>query len=117
MNREGHSLGAVSSVVEHYNDTVGVTGSSPVPPTTFWVYIIQSESTGRYYVGSTDDLEQRLHFHYTGQSHYTARRGPWKLVHSEEFPSRSDAVRREREIKRWKSAVAIRNLLESHTQG
>lgn len=26
---------AVSSVVEHYNDTVGVTGSSPVPPTTF----------------------------------------------------------------------------------
>ncbi|KXK11675.1 MAG: hypothetical protein UZ18_ATM001002228, partial [Armatimonadetes bacterium OLB18] len=26
---------AVSSVVEHYNDTVGVTGSNPVPPTTF----------------------------------------------------------------------------------
>ena len=29
------SLRAVSSVVEHYNDTVGVTGSSPVPPTIF----------------------------------------------------------------------------------
>ncbi len=26
---------AVSSAVEHYNDTVGVTGSNPVPPTTF----------------------------------------------------------------------------------
>ena len=26
-------LGAVSSVVEHYNDTVGVTGSIPVLPT------------------------------------------------------------------------------------
>ncbi len=33
---QGSSLRAVSSVVEHYNDTVGVTGSSPVPPTIFF---------------------------------------------------------------------------------
>jgi hypothetical protein len=56
-------------VVEHYNDTVGVTGSNPVPPTIFWMYIIESESLGRYYVGHTHDLEQRRVFHKTGQSH------------------------------------------------
>ena len=37
MKDEGKSLelGAVSSVVEHYLDTVGVTGSNPVSRTTF----------------------------------------------------------------------------------
>ena len=61
--------------------------------------------------GHTDDLDQRLEFHNTGQSHYTAREGPWTLAYSEEFPTRSAATKRELEIKRWKSAVKIRELL------
>ena len=89
-----------------FHDTVGVTGSSPVPPTIFWMYIIQN-SAGRFYVGHTDNLAQRLVFHNTGQSHYTARKGPWSLAYCEEFDSRCAAARREAEVKRWKSRAMI----------
>lgn len=41
----------------------------------FWTYIL-SETSGKFYIGHTDDLEQRLQFHNTGQSHYMARQGP-----------------------------------------
>jgi predicted GIY-YIG superfamily endonuclease len=33
------------------------------------------------------------------------------LVYSEEFSSRSEAMKRENEIKRWKSAVKVRELI------
>jgi len=75
------------------------------------MYIIQSEKSGRYYVGHTDDLDQRLTFHNTGQSRYTARKGPWALVYSEQFPSRSASAKRESEIKRWKSRILIEKLI------
>jgi putative endonuclease len=74
------------------------------------MYIIQNPS-GKFYVGHTDNLDQRLYFHNTGQSHYTARKGPWALVHSEEFPTRSEAARREAQIKSWKSREAIGALI------
>ncbi|MEZ0324400.1 MAG: GIY-YIG nuclease family protein [Fimbriimonas sp.] len=82
----------------------------------FFTYILQSSTSGRFYVGRTDDLDQRLHFHNTGQSHYTARKGPWVLVHKEAFTTRSDAAKREMEIKRWKSAVKIRELVSTSSQ-
>jgi putative endonuclease len=108
-------LGAVSSVVEHYNDTVGVTGSIPVLPTIltmYFTYIIQNESSGRFYFGHTDNLVQRLELHNTGQSHYTAHKGPWKLVHAEPFESRSEAMIRESKIKSWKSRRSIQELID-----
>jgi putative endonuclease len=75
-------------------------------------YILQSETTGRYYVGSTNDLERRVSEHLRSHSLATRRRGPWKLVHAEEFPTLIDARRRELEIKRWKSAKLIQALKE-----
>ena len=78
------------------------------------VYILQSESSGRFYIGSTNDLERRLSEHRRAHSLATRGRGPWKLVHTEEFFSLTEARRRELEIKKWKSAQMIRGLLESH---
>ena len=89
----------------------GGTGSSPVLPTIFWVYIILNPA-GRFFVGHTDNLAKRLEFHNTGQSHFTARKGPWTLVHSEEYATQSVAMKRESEIKRLKSAIKIRELIE-----
>ena len=36
-------------------------GIGAVPPTIFWMYIIQNPA-GRFYVGHTDDLDQRIGF-------------------------------------------------------
>lgn len=74
-----------------------------------YLYILQSESTGRFYVGSTNNLTRRLEEHVRGQTSST--RGPWKLVHKEEYESRLTAHRRELEIKQWKSSKMIKALL------
>ncbi len=63
------------------------------------VYIIRSSSRKRYYVGSTQDIINRLHEHNNGESASTRFGVPWELLHVEEFPTRSEAVRRERMIK------------------
>jgi putative endonuclease len=69
----------------------------------FYVYILQSQSTGRYYCGQTKNLEQRLRLHNDPdyRPDATTRRftGPWTLVWSEEHVTRSDAMKRERQIK------------------
>jgi putative endonuclease len=65
----------------------------------FFTYILQSKKTKRYYIGSTDDLENRLGEHNSGET-VSIRRGiPWKIVHIEQFKTRSEAIRKEKQIK------------------
>ena len=78
-----------------------------------YLYILQSESSGRFYIGSTDHLERRVWEHERGKNLATRNRGPWKLVHSEKFNSLLEARRRELEIKNWKSAKLIKALVAS----
>ena len=69
----------------------------------FFVYVLRSQSTGRRYVGQTDDLDRRVVEHNdstTNPAKFTSRqRGPWQVVYSEEYSTRADAMRRERWLK------------------
>ncbi len=65
----------------------------------FSVYILKSIS-GKYYIGQTNNLSERINRHNSGRSRYTKSRGPWELVYSEAFATREEAVRREQELKR-----------------
>jgi putative endonuclease len=69
----------------------------------FFVYIIQSQTTGRYYCGQSSDPARRLRQHndpYYQLSKTTKRfKGPWKLIWSHECPDRRQATRLERSIK------------------
>ena len=76
----------------------------------FYVYIIQSLKDGSYYIGSTQNLEERLARHNQGRSKYTKSKRPWELVYYEEHPDRSNALKRESRIKRQKSREAIEAL-------
>ena len=77
----------------------------------FYIYIIQSETTGKYYIGHTHNIDERLYQHnnhtYKGSLSTKRLKGPWKLVYSKEFETRSDAMQREKIIKSWKSHKAI----------
>jgi putative endonuclease len=81
----------------------------------FYIYILQSNTSGRYYIGQTDNPDRRLAEHNdpTNKNSQTTKRfkGPWKLVLLEQYENRSDAVARERQIKAWKSRKAINELL------
>ncbi|RFZ90289.1 GIY-YIG nuclease family protein [Mucilaginibacter conchicola] len=70
-------------------------------------YIIYSLKLDRYYVGQTDDIEQRLIQHNSGFSTYTSKANDWCLKHLEVFETRDLAQNREREIKRKKSRKYI----------
>jgi putative endonuclease len=77
----------------------------------FSVYILESLKDGSYYVGSTNNLEDRFKRHNLGRVAYTKPKRPWKLVYSEEHPNRSNAVKREYEIKKHKSREFIETLI------
>ena len=77
----------------------------------YFVYILRSEVDGCYYVGYTHDLDLRLIHHNDGWTKSTKAKRPWSLVYSEEFGSKSDAIKREREIKRMKSRAYIESLI------
>jgi predicted GIY-YIG superfamily endonuclease len=71
---------------------------------TFWIYILKC-SDGSYYTGHTDDLEPRIAAHQTGAiKSYTSRRLPVRLVYSEQFTTRAEALEQERRIKGWSRA-------------
>jgi putative endonuclease len=65
----------------------------------FYVYIIRSKSLQRFYVGSTQGIENRLQEHNAGKSKSTRTGVPWELIHTENFLTRSEAMLRERKIK------------------
>jgi len=80
----------------------------------FNVYILENPK-GRLYIGHTQDLGRRLQQHNSpeGKEHlgkYTHRNGPWSLVGSEGFETRAEAMRREKQLKSWKSPKKIRVL-------
>lgn len=81
-----------------------------------WVYILRSGKDGRFYIGSTKDLEKRLARHSAGRVPATKSRLPMTLVYSERYPTLADAYQREKEIKAEKSALFIERLLRKHGQ-
>lgn len=68
----------------------------------FWVYILRCADNS-YYTGHTDNLEQRIGEHQTGQcGGYTASRLPAELVFSQECNTREEALAAEQQIKGWR---------------
>src|SRR5437660_1184642 len=79
----------------------------------FWVYILQNR-VGQVYIGHTQDLALRIFSHNRSDKilgKFTRKNGPWNLVWSEQHLDRASAMRRERQIKSWKSRKRIESTL------
>ncbi len=76
------------------------------------MYILYSDTKAKFYVGYTaDDLNDRLRKHNSNHKGFTGGVGDWRIVYTEPFQNKSDAIRREKEIKAWKSSVKIKRLI------
>lgn len=65
-----------------------------------YVYILQSNSdAGRYYVGLTDDLKDRLRRHNGGEVSHTSKFAPWRVKTAVAFSDRERASHFERYLK------------------
>jgi putative endonuclease len=73
----------------------------------FWAYMLHCADQS-FYVGHTDDLDVRIATHMSGEfGGYTSTRLPLKLVWSDEFPTRYEALAAERQIKGWSKAKKL----------
>jgi putative endonuclease len=79
------------------------------------VYIIFSEKLNRFYIGYTaDDPDERLRKHNTNHKGFTGKTNDWTLKHLESFDSKTEALLREKIIKKQKSRKFIEKLI-SHS--
>ena len=66
----------------------------------YYVYILVCKD-GAFYTGYTRDVKTRMKLHKLGRgAKYVRTHPPEKVVYLEKFETRSDAMKREREIKR-----------------
>jgi len=74
-----------------------------------WVVYILLCSDDTLYTGISNRIEHRLDSHRSGAaSKYTRARLPVKLVHKEQHPDRSSALKREAAIKRLSRSDKLR---------
>ena len=77
----------------------------------FFVYILESVSSGRYYIGYSESPERRLVEHNSGKVKSTRPFRPWKKVYLEEHSTEVGAMRREKELKAKKSRLYLTKLI------
>ena len=79
----------------------------------YQIYILKSKKTGIHYVGYTGDLNQRLKAHNSGKTKSLKRHIPLKVLYTEDYKFLEDAIKRERQIKSYKSGEALKKLLKT----
>lgn len=66
----------------------------------FTVYVLYSSTYEKIYIGFTSNLINRIKSHNElGKKGYTVKYRPWKVVYTEVFNRKSDAMRREKALK------------------
>lgn len=79
----------------------------------FYVYILESLKNEWFYVGQTNNLNDRVKRHNRRSIKSTKSRCPYKLVYYEEFDKRADAMNREWEIKKKYNTERKKKLIDS----
>ncbi|APD07288.1 hypothetical protein UJ101_01777 [Flavobacteriaceae bacterium UJ101] len=77
----------------------------------YYVYILYSKTLDRYYIGQTQNLEERIKRHNSKHKGFTGKTNDWIILYREVFANRREAIKREKEIKNKKSRKYIEYLL------
>jgi putative endonuclease len=77
------------------------------------VYVLHSDLYNKIYIGQTEDIVRRLFEHNNGLlSTYTKKYKPWRVVYSEDYLTRSEALIREKRLKSQKGREFVWNLIK-----
>ena len=80
----------------------------------FTVYVLYSEAYEKIYIGYTSDLAKRFLSHNElGTKGWTIKFRPWEIIYTEEYLLKSDAMRREKELKSSRGRMFIWDLIEN----
>ena len=75
------------------------------------VYVLKSIDSNYHYIGHTKDMNKRLIQHNVGKVRASKAHRPYRVIYQEEVQSRSEAVKRERYLKKGKGNIWLRNKL------
>ncbi|MEO1052069.1 MAG: GIY-YIG nuclease family protein [Bacteroidota bacterium] len=81
----------------------------------YFVYILYSQEFDKIYVGYTSNLEERIRSHNElATKGWTIRFRPWLVVYTEEYPTKKEALIREKQLKSSRGRHFIRNKILSN---
>ena len=80
----------------------------------YYTYILHSQKLSKYYVGYSDDVENRLKKHLTNHKGFTGKAKDWIVVYTESYTTKEEARKRELQIKGWKSKRMIEKLISKN---
>lgn len=66
----------------------------------FYVYVLQSIQSGWLYIGVTDTIDRRIKEHNNGKVRSTKSYRPYQLIKTEKYLNKTEALKRERQIKK-----------------
>ena len=77
----------------------------------YTVYVLRSERDQKRYIGTTNNIEERLLEHQSGLVKSTKNRRPLKLIYTEEFEDKTEALQREKFFKSGHGREYLKNEL------
>ena len=81
---------------------------------TYYTYILASQKNGTLYVGVTNNLAARAYTHKADTiNNFVTKYQIHRLVHFEQFEDIEQAIRREKQLKRWNRQWKI-DLINQH---
>ncbi|NLF00772.1 MAG: GIY-YIG nuclease family protein [Anaerolineales bacterium] len=81
------------------------------------VYILASRRNGTLYVGVTSDLRKRVWQHKNGElGGFTQKYGVHMLVYYETYVDMTEAIRREKQLKKWRRAWKVELIEKGNPQ-
>lgn len=78
----------------------------------WYVYLLISKNNGRWYIGSTRDMQKRILAHNSGRNRSTRYDIPWELVYCEIGLNKDDARSREKYLKSGMGRRYLKNRLK-----
>ena len=77
----------------------------------YYFYITYSKTADKFYIGHSNDVNKRLKKHNTNHKGFTGKFNDWIVVYTEQFFTKSEAYKRELDVKSKKSRKYIEELI------
>jgi len=81
---------------------------------TFYVYLLESLDRKSWYIGYLDNLKRRLAEHNNGKGGQTTRTKKWRLIYSEGYLNKFDALGREKFLKSGSGRRHLKKQLDNY---
>ena len=77
-----------------------------------FVYILKSLKNGKYYIGHTDNVYNRLEEHNRGKTFSIKNSIPFEIKFSQEFSTKAHAMKIEKKLKTWKNKEILERIIK-----